>query len=122
MDKVKVQENLVWDKHTGELIEDADLGDINTNYATLQKLDEIATYVLVFLLRSIVNPFKFSLANVATSDVTGPQLFVLFWKAVSICERNRLKVLAVTCDGTSPNRKFFKMHFHMANEKDKSRC
>ena len=89
MDKVKVQENLVWDKHTGELIEDADLGDINTNYATLQKLDEIATYILVFLLRSIVNPFKFSLANVATSDVTGPQLFVLFWKAVSICERNR---------------------------------
>ena len=26
---------------------------------------------------------------------------------------NMLKVLAVTCDGASPNQKLFKMHFHM---------
>ena len=26
------------------------------------------------------------------------------------------KVLAVTCDGTSPNHKLFKMHFPMTNE------
>lgn len=84
MDKMKVQENLVWDKHTGELIGSLDLGDINTNYATLQKSDEIATHILVFLLCSVINPFKFSLANFATSGVTGPQLFVLFWKAVGI--------------------------------------
>ena len=101
MDEMKVQENLVWNKHTGELIEYVDLGDINTNYAILQKSDEIATYILVFLLRSIVNPFKF---NFATCGVTGPQLFVLFWKAVSISERNGLKVLAVTCNGASANR------------------
>ena len=28
MDEMKIQENLVWDKHNGELIEYVDLGDI----------------------------------------------------------------------------------------------
>ena len=28
MDEMKIQENLVWDKHTGELIGYVDLGDI----------------------------------------------------------------------------------------------
>jgi len=53
---VKVQENLVWDKHTGELIGYVDLGDPAVNYATFEKVDSIATHILVFMLRSIVNP------------------------------------------------------------------
>lgn len=56
MDEMKIQENLVWDKHTGDLIGFVDLGDTDLNYATLKKSDEIATHVLVFLVRSIVNP------------------------------------------------------------------
>ena len=47
-DEMKIQENLVWDKHTGELIGYVDLGDIDLNYATLEKVDGIATHVLVF--------------------------------------------------------------------------
>jgi hypothetical protein len=31
MDEMKIQENLVWDKHTGELIGFIDLGDIDVN-------------------------------------------------------------------------------------------
>ena len=30
----------------------------------------------------------------------------------------RVKVLVVTCDGASPNRKLFKMHFPMSKEDD----
>ena len=63
MDEMKIQEILVWDKHTGDLIGYVDFGDAELNYATLQKSTGIATHVLVFLLRSVVNPFKFSLAN-----------------------------------------------------------
>ena len=70
MDEMKIQENLVLDKHTGDLVGNVDLGDIDLNYATLQKSNNIATHVLVFLLRSIINPFKFSLGNFATSGVT----------------------------------------------------
>jgi len=66
------------------------------------------------MVRSIINPFKFSLANFATTTVSAAQLFTLLWKAVSILELScNLKVLAVTCDGASTNRKMFKMHFKM---------
>ena len=74
--------------------------------------------MLAFFLRSIVNPFKYILANFATAGLAGPQLFVLFWKVVSIFEQNGLKILTDTYDGTSPSRKFFKIHFFKENEED----
>ena len=115
---MKTQSNLVWDKHTGELIGYVDLGETELNYATLEKTDNIATHILAFLIRSIVNPFKFNLANFETSGASASQMFPLIWKTISICELNCLKVLAVTCNGASPNRKLFKMHFSMTNEDD----
>ena len=77
MDEMKIQENLVWDKHTGDLIGYVDFGDAELNYATLQKSTDIAPHVLEFLLRSFVNPFKFSLANFATTGATSSQMFPL---------------------------------------------
>ena len=118
-DEMKIQQNLVWDKHTGELIGYVDLGDIDVNYATLEKVDELATHVLVFLIRSIVNPFKFSLANFATTGATSTQMFPLFWKAVSICELQcKLKVIAATSDGASPNRRLYRLHSHLTKPED----
>ena len=75
MDEMKIQENLVWNKHIGDLIGYIDFGDAELNYATLQKSTDIATHVLVFLLRSVVNPFKFSSANFATTGATSSQMF-----------------------------------------------
>ena len=85
-DEMKIQENLVWSKHTGDLIGFVDLGDVNLNYATLQETNAIASHVLNFLIRSVVNPFKFSLANFATKNATASQISPLFWKAVAIFE------------------------------------
>ena len=113
---MKIPSNLVLNKHTGELTGYVDLGYTELNYAMLEKTDNIATHILAFLLRSIVNPFKFSLANFSISGGSASQMFPLLWKAISICEVNFLKVLAVTCDGASPNCKLFKMHFPITNE------
>ena len=118
MDEMKIQENLVWDKYTKERIGYVDLGDIELNYATLPKVNEIASHIMVFLVRNIVNPFKFSLANFATKDIQTSQIFPLLWKTVGICELNSLKVIAVTSDGTSENRKLFKMDFHLTFDDD----
>ena len=119
MDEMKIQENLVWDKHTGDLIGFVDLGDVELNYATLQKHDEIASHVLVFLVRSIVNPLKFSLANFATCNATSVQMFPLFWKAVGVLEDGvGMKVIGATADGASTNRSLFRMHFHMLRPED----
>ena len=110
---MKIQENLVWDKHTGELIGYADLGNTELNYVTLPKANEFSSHIMVFLVRSIAKPFKFILANFATKDIQASQIFPLLWKALRRCELNSLKVIAVTCDGASANRKSSKMHFHL---------
>ena len=114
LDEMKIQEDLVWDKHTGDLIGYVDLGNTELNYAALKKTDEFASHVLVFLVRSIVNPMKFTLANFGTKNVTAVQLFPLFWKAVGILEdKCKLKVMAVTSDGASANRTMYQMHKDM---------
>ena len=119
MDEMKIQENLVWDKHTGDLIGFANLGDVDLNYATLKKSNDIASHVLVFLLRSIVNPLKFSLANFATSNATSVQIFTLFWRAVAILEDNcDVKIVGVTSDGASTNRSMYRMHLNMTRVGD----
>ena len=116
MDEMKIQENLVWDKHNGELIGYVDLGDIN--YAAMSKVTTVASHVLVFLIRSIVNPFKFSLANFATDGISASQMFPLLWKAISICGKSSLRVIAVTLNGASSNRKLFRMHWHLTQDDD----
>ena len=113
---MKLQENLVWCKHSAELIGFVDLGDEVLNKTNIDE-ESIASHVLVFLLRSVVNPFKFSLANFATKDATSWQIFSIFWKAVGICELEcGLKIIGVTCDGASVNRNLFRMHSSMISE------
>ena len=63
VEEMKIQEVLVWDKHTGDLIGFVDLGDTELNYATLKKSVEFASHVLVFLVRSLVNRLKIFSAN-----------------------------------------------------------
>ena len=108
---MKVQGGLVWDKYSGELSGYSNLGNPDINYATLERMDDIATHALVFMVRGICTKMKFSLGYFATNAVTFYQLFPLFWRAVAILEVNcRLKVIASTGDGSSPNRRFIRMH------------
>ena len=67
IDEMKIQEDLVWEKYSGELIGFIDLGDEKMNFATFKDNSQIATHILVFSIRSIVNPLAFSFANFATS-------------------------------------------------------
>ena len=109
-DEMKIQEDLVWDKHSGELIGFVDLGDITTNYATLKNVEELATHILVFLVKSVVNPLSFSFASFATTGISSHQIMPIFWKAVCYLEQIELHVIAATADGASSNRRFFRMH------------
>ena len=36
----------------------------------------------------------------------------------NLCEKSLLKVIAVTCDGASPNSKLFRMHCHLSQDDD----
>ena len=117
-DEMKIQENLVWDKHSGELIRFVDLRDITINYATLENVQKLATHVLVFLVKSVVNPLSYSFATFATNRITAFQIMPMFWQAVKYLERINLKVIAATADGASQNRKFFRMHKYLCGDTD----
>ena len=58
---MKIQQDLVWDKHAGDLIRFSDLGDIYTNYTTLNNIETLPSHVLVFLVKSVVNPLSYVL-------------------------------------------------------------
>ena len=110
-DEMKVQEDLVWDRSTGQLIGFIDLGDSTLNESTFKNVKKLATHVLVFIAKSVKNPLTYSFANFATDGITSYQLYNIFWKAVSILELScQLKVIAAVSDGASPNRKFVKMN------------
>ena len=112
---MKIQEDLVWDKHTGELIGFVDLGDTRLNYATLKNVSVLATYILVFPVKSVVNPLSYSLATFAATGVSSYQIFPIFWKAVNILENINLKVIVATAD-----RKFFRMHTFLGGDAEKA--
>jgi len=117
-DEMEIQEDLVWDKNTGDLIGFVDQGDINVNYATLKNVQDLASHVLVFMVKSVVNTLSYSLATFATHGTTARQLYPFFWKAVAVLEIScQLNVIATTSDGASPNRRFFKMHKVLHNYK-----
>ena len=53
----------VIDKVTGELIGFTDLGDPDLNFGSLEKVDEIASHALAFLVRGVCTELKFCLAH-----------------------------------------------------------
>ena len=118
-DEMKVQSNLVLDKVTGELIGFTDLGDLELNFAVLDKTDEIATYALTFIVRGVSSPLEFCLAHFSTNGVTAAQLMPMFWEAVCILETScNLWVICTTSDGASSNRRFYRLHKSMDGNAD----
>ena len=79
-DEMKVMSTLGLDNVTGELIGFTDLGDLELNYAVLEKVNEIATHSLAFLIRGVCTDLKFCLAHFATTGVPSSQLMPFFGK------------------------------------------
>ena len=119
-DEMKIQENSVWNEHSGELIGFVDLGDINVNFATLKNTETLVSHVLMFLVKSVVNPLSYSFATLSTDGIAAYQIMPIFWQAVKYLEKINLKVIkiAATADGASQNRKVFRMHKHLVGDSD----
>lgn len=67
---MKIQSNLVFIKHTYDLIGFVDLGDPEINFNSFEDESELATHILFFYLRGICTNLKYSFAHFATTYVT----------------------------------------------------
>lgn len=114
VDEMKVKEGLVYNKTTGEIVGFTSLGDINEQLQRLEQGGEhppVAKYILVLMVRGIMFKLEFPYAHFGTRGVTAELLHPIVWEAIRRLEASGLKVLFVTADGASVNRKFFRMHY-----------
>ena len=116
-DEMKIKENLVYDKYTGSVVGFTNLGEINDDLLALereckddQEHPPVANHILVLMVRGIFFKLEFPYAHFGTVGITADQLFPIVWDGIRQVEGVGLKVIFITADGASPNRKFFRMH------------
>ena len=110
-DEMKIRQNLVFDKHSGELIAYVDLGDPEKKFSTFDNEDDLATHLMVHYVRGLASDLKFALGYFATRNIYSFQIMSTFWEAISILEYTcNLPVIAAVSDGASQNRTFYRMY------------
>ena len=117
LDEMYVKEGLFFNKHTGELVSYADLGEINNlldDYE--QQIDGSETApralgkcMLVFMVRGLFTPLKFPYVQFPAANTKGADIFPLVRQAIKHLTRLGLVVATITCDGASDNRRMFTM-------------
>ena len=103
LDEMHVKEELVYDKHTGQLIGFVNLEEINTHLKEFEKSlaadsspsptqPPLASTIMTFMVRGLFSSLQYPYAQFPCSNLTGDQLFEPFWEAVSRLERLGFKV------------------------------
>ena len=119
VDEMHVKEDLVYDKHEVKLLGFINLGDTNNQLLQFETLmsgkeqqdHELAKTMLVLMVRGLFSNLSFPYAQFSSSDTTKGDLFMeIVWEAVMRLECLGLKVLYITADGATNNRRFFKLH------------
>ena len=116
-DEMHIKEDLVYKKMSGELVGFVNLGDINENLMQLeQQLQEfssespvLASSVFVLMVRGLFTSLKFPYATFPCKSTCGDQLVPIFFEAVFRLERCGFKVVGITLDGYSANRRFMQL-------------
>ena len=116
-DEVKIKEGLVFDKEECHVIGFVELDEINNHLQAFERTmncstskPTLATHMIVFMVRGLFSSLRFPYAQFPCSSLSGHTLYALVWECISHLETIGLKVLALTADGASCNRKFFRMH------------
>ena len=89
-DEMKIKENLVFNKHTCELVGFTDVGDINKELNEVEQQCQsvglthcnVTTHMLLFMIRGLFTNLEFSYAHFATRGITADSLFPIVWEAV----------------------------------------
>jgi len=66
--------------------------------------------MLVIMVRGLLSKLNFPYAQFACANLTGDQLVDPVLEAIARLERQGIKVLCLTCDGASTNRRLWSIH------------
>ena len=117
IDEIHIKEELVYDKHQGSLIGFVNLGEINNQLLEFEaaisqesQRAPLASTMLVMMARGLFYKLNYPYAQFGCANLSGDQLFDPVWQAILRLERLGFCVLALTCDGASPNRRLWKLH------------
>ena len=107
----------MYDKHGADVVGFVELGAVNDQLDRFERESSdtlkpiaVANHILAIMIRGSFLHLRFPYAHFPTRGVHADYLFTIVWEAVERLEKLGLKVLVVTADGASPNRKFFRMH------------
>ena len=100
LDEMHIREDLVFDKHTGNMVGFAHLGEINDHLLQFERSlvddtplrPQLAKTMMVFMIRGLFNSLQFPYAQFPCAEVSGKLLYDPFWEAVCRVETCGLKV------------------------------
>ena len=77
-DEIKMQENLIFYKYTGDLVGFVDLDDPELNFSTFGDANKLASYVMVYYICGLASDLKFSFAYFGTDGMNAYQIMTTF--------------------------------------------
>lgn len=125
-DEMYTSKNLVFHKQSGELRGYMKLNELDKEMKLLENfLDdpdksyhpEQSSKILCFLVKGVCTSVKEVVATYAVSSVSIKQMYMWTWDVIGALERSGVWVCAFTCDGSSTNRSFIKMHTPVSEDK-----
>ncbi|XP_034237897.1 uncharacterized protein LOC117643252 [Thrips palmi] len=116
-DEMHIRSGLVVRRSTGELIGYTKLDDCEEELKKMQDdieskkyKPQLAKKVLVYLANGITSTVKDVVAIYSTDILSASHLYERTWEVIYNLEDAGIRVLSLTCDGASVNRKFLLMH------------
>ena len=105
MDEVRIKEDLVYDKHSSQIIGFINLGDVNNQLLRFQQLQTsdadsslpppVAKHMLVFMVRGLFQHLEFPYFQFPGDNLSGDITFPLVWECIKRLEACGLKVCII---------------------------
>lgn len=100
LDEMYIRQDLVFDKHSGEMIGFCNLGDINNHLLAFEQslskndvsLPKLAKTIMMLMVRGLFSNLQFPYVQFPCADISGDLLYEPFWEAVCRLELCGFKV------------------------------
>ncbi|KAK3931797.1 Transposable element P transposase [Frankliniella fusca] len=121
-DEVDIRSGIVLSRRSGEIVGYVNLSAVEEEIIAVEAeisekaepTKQIAKKLLVYMALGITNSLSGIVAAFTTAgNFSAGQIYTRTWNVIYTLENLGIKVICLTCDGASTNKKFFKMHANL---------